>query len=324
MLPGAVDVHVHYLSATYRKALASAGIGRPDGFPHVPTWSAAAALSAMDDLGIALSFLSLSSPGVSFMPTVASQAKLARAVNEEGAAAVASRPDRFGLLASLPLPDVESSLAEIAHAGDTLGADGFCLLTNYAGTYLSDSALEPVLAELDRRNAVVALHPASPPGFEVTSLGRPRPMLEFPFDTTRVVIALLLDGTFRRHRSIRWIVPHSGSALPVMVDRVQEFASAFLVGPDDPALDIAAELGRLHYDVTGPTVPHALPALLALAQSTQLLYGSDFPFPPVRLIEGMADALVHTTILSDSQRTDIFSATAAELFPRAAANQRSQ
>jgi len=99
---------------------------------------------------------------------------LARTVNEAGRRAVEAHPDRFGLLASLPVPDIEGALVEIDYAFDTLFADGVVLLTNSGGTYLGDRALEPIFDALDRRHARVLLHPTAPPCWEHTSLGRPR------------------------------------------------------------------------------------------------------------------------------------------------------
>src|SRR4029077_9623486 len=112
-----------------------------------------------------------------------------------GRRAVVDHPGRVGLLASLPLPDVVEAIAEIGHCCDNLDVDGFVLVTNVDGTYVSDVSFAPVFRELDRRRARVLLHPTSPACWEQTSFGRPRPMIEFLFDTTRTVVDLVLNGT---------------------------------------------------------------------------------------------------------------------------------
>ena len=188
----------------------------------------------MDRLGIAASLLSVSTPGVHLADGPAA-ADLAREVNEAGRRAVVDHPGRFGLLGSLPLPDVDAALAEIAHCADELDVDGFVLLTNVDGTYLGDPAWDPVLAELDRRAARVLIHPTSPVCWEHTSFGRPRPMLEFLFDTTRAVVNLVLNGTVARLPNLRLIIPHAGATLPVIADRVAGFA--LLMGVD-PSVDV--------------------------------------------------------------------------------------
>src|SRR6185369_8505810 len=203
----------------YRAALLAAGHDRPDGFPQVPTWSVEEHVAAMDRLGIATSLLSISSPGVYFGDAIAAR-DLAREMNEIGRRAVVDHSGRFGLFASLPLPDVDAAMAEIAYCCDHLDVDGFALLTNVGGTYLGDPSREPVFRELDRRKARVFLHPTSPACWQHTSFGRPRPMLEFLFDTTRTVVDLVLNGIVARHTDVELIIPHGGATLPMIVDRV--------------------------------------------------------------------------------------------------------
>src|SRR5215218_4393731 len=114
-LPPKVDVHAHFLPADYREALLANGHERPDGFPILPEWSPEGHLEVLDRLGIGTAMLSVSSPGVAFGEDADAWA---RGVNETGAATVRAHPDRFGLLASLPLPDVDAALAELRHAFD--------------------------------------------------------------------------------------------------------------------------------------------------------------------------------------------------------------
>jgi predicted TIM-barrel fold metal-dependent hydrolase len=204
-----IDVHAHYLPHSYRAALLAAGHDQPDGFPHVPDWSVEEHVAAMDRLGTATSLLSISSPGVYFGDETAAR-DLAREMNEIGRRAVVDHPGRFGQFASLPLPDVDAAMAEIAYCCDHLDVDGFALLTNVGGTYLGDPSWEPVFHELNRRAARVFIHPTSPACWQHTSFGRPRPMLEFLFDTTRAVVDLVLKGAIARPTDIEFIIPHAG------------------------------------------------------------------------------------------------------------------
>lgn len=316
VLEGAIDAHAHFVPGAYRDALLAAGIDRPDGFPHIPEWSVTDHLAHMDELGIAASLISISSPGVHFGDDQVA-AELARAVNESGAEAVATSPRRFGHLASLPLPDVDAALVELAFAFDELKADGVVLMTNVAGTYPGDPAYAELWAELDRRAAVVVLHPASPPGWERTSLGRPRPMIEFPFDTTRCVVDLALGGTLSANPNVKLVVPHVGSALPVLVDRVAGFTKAVAPG-DGPPVDVIGLLAELHYDVAGDATPRAIEALLRLTTPERLLFGSDFPFPPRPVIEMLAGRLLASEALDQRTRPLMLHENAGRLFPRLA------
>jgi len=284
----AFDVHAHFLPDAYRQAAQAAGHGAPDGFPVLPQWDASGHVEMMDRRGIAVAFLSISSPGVHFGDDRAARA-LAREVNQAGRQAVESFPSRFGQLASLPLPDVAGAIEEIGYVYDRLDVDGVAVLTNVGGTYLGDASFEPVFDELDRRHARVFVHPTSPACWEQTSFGRPRPMMEFLFDTTRAVVNLVLNGTIARHPNIEWIVPHAGATLPVIADRVAAFSR--VLADVDPAVDVLRDLSRLHYDLAGFPVPRQLDALLALTTIEHLHYGSDYPFTPEMAIEMVAAQL---------------------------------
>lgn len=281
-----VDVHLHFVPDVYRDAVATAGWGKPDGMPGIPAWSEAASLGMMDRIGIAKGMLSISSPGVYFGDRAASRA-LAREVNLAGARLVSDRPKRFGLFASIPLPDVDGALREIEFAFDTLGADGIYLQSNAGGIYPGDIAFDPVFAELDRRSAVVFMHPTSPhcPCCGTRERALPSPMLEFMFETTRAVTNLILSGTLERHPNLKLIVPHAGATLPVLADRIALIAGMIPGTSELPADAILPALSRLHYDLAGVPVPRLLPALRSFADPQRLLYGSDWPHTSTDIVE---------------------------------------
>jgi oligopeptide/dipeptide ABC transporter ATP-binding protein len=206
--------------------------------PAWPDWSAAAHLELMDRTGIDTAVLSVSSPGTHFGDAAAAR-RLAREVNDAGAQLVHHHPGRFGLFASLPLPDTDGALAELGYALDTLGADGVIVETNAHGVYLGDQRLEPVFAELARRRATVLVHPTSPPCWQQTALGRPRLMIEFIFDTARAVTGLILTGTLTRHPGMNIIVPHGGGALPLLADRIATEPKFVVLDEPTSALDMS-------------------------------------------------------------------------------------
>ncbi|OKK23405.1 amidohydrolase [Streptomyces sp. CB02488] len=275
---GLIDVHAHFVTDSYVAAARSAGIEHPDGMPGWPAWSVEQHLDLMDRSGIEKSYVSISSPGVHFGDDVAARA-LAREVNEFAAGVRHEHPRRFGHFASLPLPDVEGSLAEAAHALDVLGADGVAVETNHHGVYLGDPRFEPLWEGLDRRGALVFVHPTSPPHADDVSLGRPRPMLEFLFDTARTASDLLLRGVFTRFPRIRWVLTHGGGALPLLADRIDMFSAVFRDGSKD-APSALEELGRVWYDMAGTPFPRQIPALDAAFGTERLLYGSDYCWTP--------------------------------------------
>lgn len=305
-----VDVHAHFVPPDYRSALAAAGNQHPDGSP-IPPWSADAHVEMLDRLEISTAMLSLSSPGVD---VDGRPAYWARAVNEFGAGVRAAQPGRFGWLASLPLPDVDASLAEIAYASDELHADGFALLTHGQDAYLGDPSWEPVMAELNRRRAVVFVHPTSPCGCAHVDMGRPAPLLEYLFDTTRAIVNLVLSGVLQRHPEIRWIIPHNGAALPAVVDRVALFQQHILHSPDE--IEITHALRRLYYEVgSSAPFPRTAEAARALTSDDHLLVGTDLPYAPPPAVEANLRRLVAGEILAGDGLDRLCHGIADFLFP---------
>ncbi|MXP21706.1 amidohydrolase family protein [Gordonia sp. HNM0687] len=317
--PSLIDVHSHFLPDWYVEEAVRGGFSTPDGMPAWPTWNADDHLRLMDDLGIGRSLLSLSTPGVSVVGPEDAPALAAR-VNDSAASVVARFPDRFGFLATLPLPDVVSASAEAHRALDILGASGVILQTHTHGTYLTDPGHDAVWAVLAERQVPVLLHPTSPPGWEATSLGLPRPMMEFFFDSARVVSALLLGGLLDRHPGLRLIVPHCGGVLPLLVSRVTTFQQGlrFLAPAGDPAVDatdVRDALGSLWWDLAGSPDEVAFGALAPHADRGRVVYGSDFCFTPefaVRAQQDTLDRSWHTFCDSGSWR-QVTGANAAEL-----------
>ncbi len=313
---GKIDLHVHYLPRAYREALLTHAGADRDKFP-TPDWDPELHLQFMDAMGIATAMLSVSSPHLNFGDDAAARV-LARQANEEGADLARKYPRRFGLLASLPLPDVQACIAEIGYALDTLSADGFTMPTNARGVYLGDERLDPVLEALNRRRAVVVIHPTRPGSVpENVAEKAPIPMMEFLFDTTRTVTNLILNRTLRRFPDITFVVPHAGAFLPLLADRLFAF-TAYLPPADHDTPDVYAELGGLSYDVAGFCVPRQLSVLLGITGPGHLLYGSDFPYTPQFGCELLADALEKTDLLSDEDRRAVYRGNALTLFPRLA------
>lgn len=296
-MSGLIDVHAHFLPPSYRRAVERSRMEHPDGIAHWPSWEPEEAIDLMDSLGIDGAVLSVSSPGL-LLGAGTDVVALARDVNEEGAALTRDHPGRFGTFASLPLPDVEAAMEEAVHALDVLGADGVVLLTNYEGLYLGDRRLDPLFEVLDARRATVFVHPTSPVCCEQTSLGRPRPLLEFFFDTTRAVTNYLLQGGPQRFPAVDVIVPHAGAALPVLFDRVAGFVSRGATPAEVTVDEVHAGLQRLWFDLAGHAAPQQSHAVRRLAGLERLLYGSDYPFTPAAQVTRALEELRTSSALT--------------------------
>jgi 6-methylsalicylate decarboxylase len=313
----AVDMHAHFLPPGYRAALEAAGIDALDGMPTgIPSWTTGSALALMDEAGTTMAMLSISSPGVLLTADDHQAARLARLVNEAAAEISRAHPDRFGFVATLPLPDVDASLAELDRSAGELSAGGVVLLTNYRGCYLGDPRFDPVFDELHRRGSVVILHPTAPCGGSSVAPGYPPPLLEFIFETTRAVVNLALTRTVDRFPGIRLVVPHGGAALPVLVDRVDRVGAALDRAAGRDRLDVRDVLRRMHYDVAGGTPDGLLPGLLSMVGPDRLLYGSDYPFTPGSRVLELAALLRATGLLNAGERRSVLSGNARRLLRR--------
>jgi 6-methylsalicylate decarboxylase len=274
---GLIDVHSHFLTEYYVSAAIDAGHVHPDGMRGWPAYDHDEHLRSMDRWGIERSILSISSPGTHFGDDEAARA-LTQSVNAAGATLAQQRPERFGHFASLSLPDVDGAVTQTCFALDELGSQGVTVESNSGGVYLGDARYGELYDVLNARRAVVFIHPTSPPHADDIALGRPRPMIEFLFDTARTVIDLLWNDVFSSHPDIRWIVPHGGGVLPLLADRVDMFRRVFTDGAH--GLGVADQMRRLWFDLAGTPFPRQIPVLADLCGHEQLVYGSDYCWTP--------------------------------------------
>jgi predicted TIM-barrel fold metal-dependent hydrolase len=272
-----IDVHQHLVPPGYRQWLEANGI-RDAGGRELPQWSAAEALAVMDAHDVATGVVSVSTPGVHLRATrgfdAIARAK-AREVNEFAAGLTRDHPGRFAFFATLPLPDVDGALAEIAYAFDTLHAPGVILLANVHGRYLGAPEDEPVFAELDRRHAIAFVHPGELPSGRVD--GIPPFAADFLLDTTRAAFRIVQNGILRRHRSLKIILSHAGGFVPYASHRL---AAALTLETQRPPSELLEDFATFYFDTALSGSPAALPSLLAFAKPGHVLFGSDWPYAP--------------------------------------------
>lgn len=313
---GLIDVHHHHIPpfylAEYRDRIAGSRGGKIN--PAWLSWSPQKAIDAMDAANVATAVLSLTSPGVWFGDPVAAR-RSARQVNDYAAGLARTYPGRFGLFAALPLPDQDASLKEIEYALDVLKADGIGLLTSYDDKWLGNPAYDAVFAELNRRKAVVFVHPTIAACCR-SLLPDVTPLIsEIPQDTARAITNLLFTGTFSRYRNIRFIFTHAGGNMPMMVGRMKQYGPASLstLAPRG----IEDELGQHFYDLAGSANKPAVAAIRGLVPVSQILMGSDNPYVP--LAETARD--LQTLGLSAAELRAIRRDNALNLLPALAARQ---
>ena len=292
--PGRIDVHHHYAPTFHRDAL---GDKRGGAWPK---WSPQMSLEDMDKSGIATAMLSIIQPGTWFGDAQESRS-LVRKLNDYGATMVRDYPGRYGLFACIAPPDVEGSLKEIEYAFDTLHADGIALFTIYATSYLGDPAFTPVYAELNRRKAIVYVHPTAPNCCQALVPGIPVGSIEYATDTTRTIAHLVFSGMVTKFPDIRWIFSHSGGTLPFLTGRftrlAQERKPAHL--PNGPL----PEFRKFYYELAQGNTPGQIAGLLKMVPIEQVMYGTDFPFRDgAEVNAGIADYGFSTADIASIER----------------------
>ena len=328
---GRIDIHAHFLPDGYREILDRHGHETIAGSP-VPEWSLELHEEFMRTWQIETSVVSISDPGVYFGDGGEAR-ETARLVNEEAAILIRTDPDRWGAFASLPLPHLEAALAELEHALDVLELDGVALLSNLDGFYLGDPSLADLYQELDRRRAIVFVHPAVPK--ERPGLVYPPFLFEFTFDTTRAFVNLMYLGVFKDYPNIRWVFAHRGGTIPNLAFRMSLGAFNELVAgnvPDGPPSYYA----RAYYDTALSYAPSAVASLREIASFDHIAFGSDWPFArqlfevqPSKVPQWGADLVPRDgdpapalRDLSGDERAQIDRGTAVDLFPRLAVGAR--
>ena len=308
-----IDVHHHVLPSFYIEAQRAAGI-TGTAYRGFPEWSPAKSIALMDAYRIRTAILSFTSPGIWF-GDLRQTRDLARRCNDYLAALAADEPGRFGGFAFLPLPDIDAALAEIARVYDELKLDGITLLTSIDERYIGHPDFEPVYEELDRRRAVVFIHPCYPPGTEARGWSIPRMLIDYPFETTRVAVNLIFNGVIARRPHIRFILSHAGGTLPFLAHRVSIFdqATPFRDNYPEGAL---AYMRRFWFDtaLSGDAVP--LTALKAIADPSRILFGSDYPYVSENVVAAETKGFDGWAGFTEAQRAAIDRGNAEKLFPR--------
>src|SRR3984885_2692921 len=308
-----IAVHHHILPEFFFRETDNAH--NPVGGFAPPLWNTGMMLSFMDEAGIDVAITSISTPGV-HVGDDARARSLARRCNELSAELVQVHPSRLGGFAALPLPDVDGALEELAYALDTLELDGVVVFSNSNGVYLGDARFEPVFAELERRGAVVFVHPTASPDPSAHHLGLPDSLIDFTADTTRAVAQMHYSNRFARTPNVKYIFSHAGGTAPYLAGRWAIVDEMNVIPGGEERGTAADTLRRLYWDTALSYRDPVLRMLRDVVGLDQVLFGSDFPYLRRDLVVNCVQRLEQTTELAADERTRVMSGNAVKLFPR--------
>jgi predicted TIM-barrel fold metal-dependent hydrolase len=324
-MPRRVDFHHHYQSPGLTKFLDSHGIRVPqfDREPLTRTqWTPQIAIEGMQKFGIDLAYQSaatyftrtarLTKEGVQIY-TGDVMRTLARETNEYGARICGDSKGHFRLFAVIPQTDIDGSLKEIEYAADTLKAPGFCMGTSIGTTYLGDKKLEPILAELNRRKAVVYTHPNEPDWSVDLVPGVSAANVWYGNDTTVAITSLMASKAPEKYPDIKWLMSHAGGTLPFMIQRVVgEPVAPKLNGTPKPGERLYWLRNNFFYDTAQSANAAAMPALKVVAGVSRILFGTDYPWSTIDVdVDGMRDAGTFTA----AELNTIYRENALRLLP---------
>lgn len=266
-----IDVHHHHVPPALIQALGAQRMGAAS-----VNWTPARALEEMERAGVSAGINSIAPAGDPFNdPSTA--VRLCRESNDYAARLAADYPRRFGIFASLPLPNIEASMREIEYAFGTLKADGVGLFTSYGDKWLGDAAFNPVFEELNRRNAVVYTHPNTANCCRNLLPNVGDGAIEWGTDTTRAITQIIFGGAVQRYPNVRLIFSHGGGTMPFLVERFSVMAKSAQFAPRFPQ-GFEAVAAKFYYDTAQVANSAAMSALTKVIPVSQIVFGTDYPF----------------------------------------------
>lgn len=306
---GRIDLHQHHVPPELYTRM---GLPRNYGNGRFP-WTPEKCLEQMDKYQIAVSILSMTQMGDILYDNTEKGRAAVRLGNDYGAKVRSEHPKRFGHFTGVPLPDIDGVMKEIEYGFDTLKADGIGIYTNdNQGRWPGDPYFEPMWQELNRRNAIVYMHPMAPPCCRNLNDGVTYAMNEFDFDITRGCTSILAGGVLHKYPNVKIIIPHSGGTMPMIAGRIQDRY------PHDPKHEeyipngVIPELQKFYFDIAHAAFPYPMAALMKFAPLDHVMFGTDYPYEP---IESTVDQIPKLGLTAEQMRV-IERDNAERLMPR--------
>ncbi len=308
-----IDTHHHMLPDFFFEATNEKE--SPVGGLKPQIWTPEGSLAFMDEAGIDVAILSISTPGIQ-LPEKHAARELARKCNELAATLISKHPKRFGAFASVPMSDINDAFDEMIYALDVLKLDGVVLFTNSRGVYLGDKIMKPLFDELGRREVVVYVHPNASPDPVAHSLGLTDNLIDFPVDTTRAIAQLHYRGTFSATPNIQYIFSHAGGTVPYLAGRFAIVDEMNIMGDSSKRGTAAETFRNLYWDTALAWSDPVLHTLRHIAGINKVLFGTDFPYLRKDIAVRSKINLADSPELLEGEKKQVLGGNALKLFPR--------
>lgn len=261
-----IDVHAHYQPPAIRK------LNLPG---PMNAWDLQKQVDDMDQAGVTRAMLSVTTPGVPANGELGR--RIARESNEYAASLVSDHGHRFGFFTCVPMDDLDAALSEVAYGFDVLKAQGVGLFTSYAGHWLGDTQFDPLFAELERRGAIVFVHPTSAACCTRLIPEVADTLIEYGTDTTRAIASYVYRGAAHRFPNVRMIWSHSAGTMPYLIERFDGADRSPAARAQAPE-GFRASIARFWYDIAQASNPVATTALRSVVPLERIIFGTDYPF----------------------------------------------
>jgi predicted TIM-barrel fold metal-dependent hydrolase len=261
-----IDVHAHFQPPAMRAFT-------PGG--PMNSWDLQKQIADMDAAGVTRAMLSVTTPGVP--ATGETGLRIARESNEYAAKLAADHGRRFGFFTCVPMDDMDAAIKEVTYGFDVLKAHGVGLFTSYSGSWLGDAKFDPLFTELQRRKAIVYVHPTSAACCTRLIPEVADTLIEYGTDTTRAIASYVFRGAARRFPDVRMIWSHSAGTMPFLIERfegAERSAAARAQLPDG----FRATIGRFWYDIAQASNAVSTTALRSVVPTERIVFGTDYPF----------------------------------------------
>ena len=308
-----VDTHHHMLPGFFFDATNEKE--NPVGGLKPQVWTPESSLTFMDEAGIDIAILSISTPGIQ-LPDKLAASELARSCNEFAASLISKHPKRFGAFASVPMSDIDEAIKEITYALDVLKLDGVVLFTNSGGVYLGDKMLTPLFHELQGRKTIVYVHPNASPDPVAHHLGITDNLIDFPGDTTRVIAQMHYGGTFTATPDVKYIFSHAGGTTPYLAGRFAIVDEMKIMGDSSNRGTAAETFRKIYWDTALAWSDPVLYTLRHIAGAGKMLFGTDFPYLRKDIAIRSKTHVNSSPELLSHEKEKVLGDNALDLFPR--------
>jgi hypothetical protein len=279
-----IALEEHYATTEFLSGPGHRLAARP-GFAELLSDVGKGRIAAMDEAGVDLAILSLAVPGVEQLDG-REAVQLARACNDELAAAIERHPDRLGGFAATPTSAPEEAADELERAVRELGFPGAVINGHSQGRYLDDPFFDPVLHRADALKVPIYLHPTIPPAAVIeASYAGFAPEVTFALatvgwgwhiNTATHVLRLILGGVFDRYPGLQIIIGHMGESTSFMLPRFDHTLKPELTGLRQPVSSYLRE--NFHYTFANFNDVATYANLVAQVGIGRVCFSADYPF----------------------------------------------